>query len=260
MVRLTTRIGTSAENLKIPDERLSLVSTGSIIERLTQLTSNRDILSGLRTIKQSLVLFDSGLQIHTGATEGNVSDPVREEAITANILDVLQTVQPGSVLGLYGAVHVQKGTRTFRDPKGDTFQFTPLSERLEKAGVRVYRTICYPLAGAGMWRQQSFNLPAGPEASEFGLSSGETMQDVLRSVPDSEFFYFDLAKGGPLRIQIQAPLKGTGPKAFENFKQQIRIQPMFLGAVTDNLNEQFDSFIFLREATPMKDQCPAINK
>jgi hypothetical protein len=260
LVSLINRIGTSAENIKIPDERLNLASMESIIERLTQLTSNRDILSGLRTVKQSLILFGSGLRIHTGATEGNPLDPVREEAITSNLLDVLHAVQPGSVLGLYGAAHVQ-AIRSSTDFRRGAPQFTPLSERLERAGVRVYRTICYPLAGLGIWRQQSFKIPTGQAASDFRLSSGETMQDVLRSAPDPEYFYFDLAKGVPLRIQTQAPLKGT-MSVYDNAIEQLRIliQSRFLGAMTENLSEQFDSFIFLREATPMKDQCPSMNK
>jgi hypothetical protein len=265
LVRLINKIGTSAENIKIPDERLSLAGTGSIIERLAQLTSDRDILSGLRTVKQSLILYDSGLRIHTGATEGNPLDPVREEAITANLLDVLYAVQPGSLLGLYGAAHVPKGTRTFQDPKKGTLHFTPLSGRLERFGVSVYRTICYPLAGAGIWRQQSFKLPVGPAASDFRLSSGETMQDVLGSAPDSEFFYMDLAKDVPPGIRIQAPLRGDSPisyeKAMEAIAQfRIRTQSMTPGTIAENPSEQFDSIIFLREATPMKDQCPSMNK
>jgi hypothetical protein len=47
LVSLINRIGASAENIEIPEGRFSLASTGSIIERLTQLTSNRKILSGL---------------------------------------------------------------------------------------------------------------------------------------------------------------------------------------------------------------------
>jgi hypothetical protein len=262
LVSLINRIGASAENIKIPEERFSLAGMGSIIERLTQLTSNREILSGLRTVKQSLILFDSGLRIHTGPFEGNPLDPIREEAITANILDVLNAVQPGSVLGLYGAAHVQKVTGSSADFGRSASQFTPLSERLERAGIRVHRTICYPLGGVGLWRQQSFKLPQGQVASDFRLSSGETMEDLLRSAPDFEFFYFDFAEGVPLRIQIQAPPQGTITSALENAIEQIRIriQSKFMGAMTENLSEQFDSFIFLRRATPMIDQCSSINK
>jgi len=84
------------------------------------------------------------------------------------------------------------------------------------------------------------------------------MQDVLGNVADFEFFYFDLAKGVPLRIQIQAPVEVTGTaleKAMEQFRQGIQSAFMI-----ENLSEQHDSFIFLREATPMKDQCPSTNK
>jgi hypothetical protein len=257
LVSLIAKIGTSAGSIKIPEEGLSLASTGLIIERLTQLTSNRDILSGLRTVKQSLILFDSGLRIDTGPTEGNIGDPVREEAITANILDVLHVAQAGSVLGLYGAAHVQK--LIARPSKS---QSIPLSERLEKAGVTVYRTMCYPLAGVGIWRQQSIKLPSGPAASSFSLSTGETMQDVLRSVADPEFFYFDLAKGVPLRIQIQAsPTNSMAENAgIQGLLEKLQLlsQSRFIGNMSGNLSGQFDSLIFLREATPMKDQCPSM--
>ncbi len=90
-----------------------------------------------------------------------------------------------------------------------------------------------------MWRQQSMKLPAGLGASDFELSSGETMQDVLRSVLDFEFFYLDLTKGIPLRVQIRDPFRGIAP---------------------DSPGEQFDSFIFIREAAPMKDQCPPVKE
>ena len=197
-----------------------------LIERLTHLTSNKGILAGLRTVRQSLILFDKGLRIYNDNIEGDTTDPVREEAIAANVLDVIRAVQPNSLLGLYGFAHVQKG--------GGGIQF-PLSDRLEKAGVMVYRTVCYPLTGASIWRQHGFEYPVGPAASDFKLSSGKTIEDVLENVPDSEFLYLNFAKGIQLQVQNWNPNWGAEPIAFPS--------------------EQFDSYIFLREVTPMKDQC-----
>ncbi len=262
MVSLINKIGPSAENIKIPEERLSLANAGSVVQSLTQLTSNSNILSGLRTVKQSLIVLESGLEVDTGPIVGNAWNPAREEAIAANISEVLHATQPGSVLGLYGAAHVQKVTGPSTDFASNLQQFAPMSERLERAGIKVHRTICYPLGGFSMWRQHSAKLPSDRAASDFKLSSGETMQDLLRSAPDSEFFYFDLAKGVPLRIQIQDAPTAASNSAFENPIDHFRIliRPGFMRAMTDNLSEQFDSFIFLREATPMNDQCPSMNK
>jgi hypothetical protein len=231
LISLKNRLGSSASAIQIPEDILSIANTASLIERMSQLTSKQDILAGLRTVRQSLALYETGLRIHTGPFEGNPADPVREETITANLLDVLRAIQPSSVLALYGAAHVQKGTGPFPLPE---FRGGALSDRLEKSGIKVYRTFCYALAGSSLWREHSIKLPAGPAASDFTLSSGGTLDDVLRSAPDSEFFYFDFAKGAQLRIHIPYDPRRPPP---------------------ENASGQFDSYIFLRKATPMKDQC-----
>lgn len=267
LVRLINKIGTPAEDITVPEERLSHARTGPIIEKLSQLTTDRDILSELQTVKQSLILFDSGLRIHTGAFEGNPLAPVREETITANILDVLNSTQSELALGLYGAVHVQKVPRASADLRRDIPQFTPLSERLEVFGIRVYRMICYPLAGNGLWRQRSFELPSAPAAADLRMSGGETVQDVLERAPDSVLFYFDPAIAGPLHIEFQAAgkvntnengIESRYEKLMEDFRMSIK--PTFLGTRTDTLREQFDSYIFLREATPMEDRCTSMEE
>jgi hypothetical protein len=45
-------------------------------------------------------------------------------------------------------------------------------------------------------------------------------------------------------------------RLLENIK--LLSQSRFIGNMSGNLNGQFDSLIFLREATPMKDQCPSM--
>ena len=54
-------------------------------------------------------------------------------------------------------------------------------------------------------------------------------------VPDSEFLYPDFAKGIQLQVLTQSSSRDV--------------------AGIENPSEQFDSYIFLREATPMKDRC-----
>ena len=137
-----------------------------------------------------------------------------------------------------------------------------LSELLERAGVRVYRTICYPLAGTGLWRQKSYEFPSGPEASNFRFDSGETVQDVLRGSPDYSIFYVDLTKGNPLRIQIKSPFAGAMTGNADEQVQSPLMSAMndFIKSTAENLGEQYDSYIFLREATPMQDRCTSMNK
>jgi len=38
------------------------------------------------------------------------------------------------------------------------------------------------------------------------------------------------------------------------------VKTLMQSNMTENPNEQYDSFIFLREATPMKNQCPSMNE
>jgi hypothetical protein len=228
LLRLKNRIGISAENLQISDqEALSVTGTRLLVERLADLTSDRDILAGLRTVRQSLIAYDEGFRSHIGPVQGNPAHPAREEAITANLLDVSRAAQPAPVLGLYGWVHVRRGTRPFPDGAGGTFMLTPMADRLETAGIKVYRAICYPLSGRLLWRRRGFELPAGPGAVDFKLSDGGTIKDILGRAPGSEFILLDFAKGIRLRTE------------------------------DEDLSEHFDSYVFLRTATPMKDQCPS---
>jgi hypothetical protein len=228
--QLKDRIGTSARSLEIPGEEELSAKGIDTANGLAALTTDTAILGGLRTIRQSLIAYKDGFRVHIGPIEGNAAHPAREEAITANLLDVLRTAQPGSVLGLYGSIHVRRGSLNLPDPaKGGTFHHFPMAGRLEKTGVEVYKLCSEPLSGPLFWRLNYFEFPSD-RAEQFRLNGGETLGDILQKAPDFEFIHFDFAKG--IRLSTES----------------------------EDYSEQFDACVFFRKITPMENLCSPPSK
>jgi hypothetical protein len=227
---LMERIGKTAKELQIPEEQdFSSSRVGVLIDRLKGFTSNRKILSELRTVSLSLDAYDNGFRVHTGDVQGNPLDPAREEAITGNILDLLKSIAIKTpVLGLYGDMHVRGGPAMWLNPvTGKSYEHMPLAYRLEKAGIKVYKFACHPLSGSFQWRWGLMEM-LSDEAVQFKLASGDTLSDVFERAQGSPFLFVDFSSG--IRLMKEA-------EEFSGF---------------------FDSCLFVRRANPIDSRCQPI--
>jgi hypothetical protein len=223
--QLKNRIGSPAKKIEIPEEKDLGTRGMNILNDLSVLAEDTAILSGLRTVRQSLIAYRDGVRIHIGKTEGNAAHPAREEAITANLLDVLKAAKPGPVLGLYGSLHVRRGSSILPDlVKGGTFQHIPMTGSLEKRGIKTYKICAEPMSGRFSWRQNEFDFPSD-WAEQYKVNGGKSVGDILQRAPDYKIFQFDFSKG-------------------------VR-----LSKNEENYSEQFDTCVLFRKVTVVENEC-----
>jgi hypothetical protein len=185
---------------------VSVPATGGIkthgletVAALERLTNDREMLGELRTVRHSVRAFQEGLEAGTGGVKGSPYLDDREEAIVSNIMDMLHN-QPGQpVLALYGADHVSKTLLHNGGPKQDT-DFPPVALRLERAGIKVFSVVAIPLNGRSNWRGHEGELMW--TASDGSLSSGEKLDALLASTPQSTFLFID-PKREPVKLPSQ---------------------------------------------------------
>src|SRR5690349_11484142 len=75
----------------------------------------------------------------------------REDAILSNIIDMVRNQHRQAVLALYGNDHVSKTLLKNGGPKQDS-DFLPVALRLDRAGIKVFSVVTFPLAGSSNWR------------------------------------------------------------------------------------------------------------
>jgi hypothetical protein len=156
-----------------------------VVADLMPLAKGASDLSEQRTIKFSIGMLLDGFEVDTGPSKGNPYDENREQAVASNIAEIAARAP---VLVLYGSDHVSRTPRKDAGPHRDQ-PLNPVALRLEAAGLKVYTVITDPLGGAASWRGDKGELMWS--SADGHLSTGETMDAVLRSVPGARYLYVD---------------------------------------------------------------------
>jgi hypothetical protein len=170
-----------------PRHATSLKDQAAAVAALRKLTTDAAALRELRTIEHSIRALRQGFEVGLGQPKGSPYLDDREQAIADNLLDIAH--EPGSrgVLALYGMDHVSK---SMRRPNGEA-ALAPMALRLEKAGVRVYSAILFPLEGKWSWRGRKEDLMWG--ANDGALSTGETFDRLAAAAP-GQLLYVDRSR------------------------------------------------------------------
>jgi hypothetical protein len=121
-----------------------------------------------------------------------------------------------------GFDHVSNSERKDGGPNRDQ-RFVPMALRLEQSGLRTFSVVAFPLSGRSFWRGHSSELLW--KASDGHLSSGETLDKMLVTVPDASFIFVD-----PKRERVRLPSQ-------------------------DVSNYAVDAFVLFPLGTPMKNAC-----
>jgi hypothetical protein len=166
------------------------------VAALQRLTQDQEILGELRTVGHSIRAYQQGLDGGTGDVKGSPYLNDREDAAVSHIIDV-HSRHGLPVLALYGNDHVSKVPLHNGGPNQDT-DFPPMALRLERAGIKVFSLVTFPLAGRSNWRGHERELMW--TASDGALNNGMTLDRVLASDPGREFLYID-----PRREPVKLP-------------------------------------------------------
>jgi hypothetical protein len=167
-----------------PQRATSLKDSAAAVAALRKLTTDAAALRDLGTIEHSVRALKLGLEIGLGEPKGSPYLDDREQAIAENLMDIAR--EPGSrgVLALYGWDHVSK---SMRRPNGEA-ALAPMALRLEKAGVRVYSAMLFPLGGKWSWRGRKEDMMW--DATDGALSTGETFEHLAAAAP-GQLLYVD---------------------------------------------------------------------
>jgi hypothetical protein len=193
------------------------------VAALDRLASAPAIQRELRTVRHSIRTLQLGLDVAAGQFKGSPYLDDREDAIVANITDVLRD-QRRPLLALYGNDHVSKTLLRNGGPRQDS-DFPPAALRLERAGIRVFSLVTLPLDGRSNWRGRESGLLW--TAADGSLSSGETLDRVFARAPGTAILYIDPARE-PVRLPSQ-----------------------------DLTRSGADAFLLFARGTPAEDRCPA---
>ncbi len=178
-----------AQSIPIPDARNIKGRGLRTVEKLRQRMPVGGGWHGeMRTIEYSIQAYREGLEIGVGQSRGSPYLESREEAVAANLKDVLNQPDCRGVLVQYGMDHVSKAERNDGGPGRDQ-PFAPLALRLERSGVKVFSLLTLPLGGTWRWRGKS-----GPllwNASDARLSTGEPLDRVLKEAQYPSMLYVD---------------------------------------------------------------------
>jgi hypothetical protein len=187
LVALTRRI-TNAANVSIPEASEIKERGLETVAQLKQFRLDSRAQAELRTVEQSIRACQQGFEAGIGSAKGSPYLEDREQAIASNLADVLRIPEIRSLLVLYGFDHVSKSKRKDGGPNRDQ-PFSPMALRLEQSGIKVFSLVTFPLAGRSFWRGKQSELPW--TANDGRLASGETLDQVLLTVPQARFLYVD---------------------------------------------------------------------
>jgi hypothetical protein len=174
-----------ADRVTVPAEPDLLRQGPGVVSQLGPLAISAAQRGALRTIGFSIEALRDGFQVDTGPSKGSPYLESREQAVASSIADIAAR---GPLLVLYGADHVSRAPRKDAGPNRDQ-PLNPVALRLEAAGLKVYTIITQPLGGESSWRGSKGELMWS--AADGRLSTGETMDAVLKSVPAARYIYVD---------------------------------------------------------------------
>lgn len=139
----------------------------------------------LRTIELSIRALRDGLEVNTGVPKGSTYLESREEAITANVLDLAER---SPVLVLYGTDHISRTLRKDGGPERNQ-PFKPMALRLKERGISAYSLMTIPLQAEVQWRGRRAVMPW--TAADGRLASGETFEKMLASDVHLNIYFID---------------------------------------------------------------------
>lgn len=212
----------AAAALRVPDAMGIRKHGLKVVDGLEKLPGAAPVSGELRTVRYSIIAYQQGLEVGTGAPKGSPYLDAREEAISRNIQDLLHEQDCPAVLALYGSDHVSKAQRKDGGPGRDR-PFEPMALRLQQSGVKVFSLVTYPLAGHTSWRGRRGELPYA--ASDGSLADGETLDRVLAAAPGATLLYVD-----PRQQRVRLPSQ-------------------------DATAYGVDAFLLLASATAMENRC-----
>jgi hypothetical protein len=195
------------------------------VHKIERLCIDPRTISELRTIEYSIRSYQQGLEFGVGPAKGSPYLEDREQAVTDNIKDLVRLHSDQPILLIYGFDHVSRSQRSDGGPSRDQ-PFEPVAARLEQSGVKIFCLVTFPLEGTSFWRGARTELPWKPVNGH--LTSGETLDHVLKSAPRARFLYADV--------------KDTKGK-------HIRLPSL------DVSNFNVDAFLLFPSTSPMEDEC-----
>jgi len=180
-----------AAKVKVPEVADIKTQGLAAVSQLQQLNADSRMRSELRTVEYSIRALQQGFEVANGQLEGSPFLEDREQAVASNIEERLRTRGVDSILVLYGSDHVSKAMKKDGGPNRDQ-PFAPMALRLQRSGIKLFSVVTFPLAGKSSWRGIDWDFPWSP--SDGHLSSGETFDKLLASVPQAHFIYIDRAR------------------------------------------------------------------
>jgi hypothetical protein len=212
----------NANSVRIPKESAIKQHGLETVAQLKRVAADSGTRSDLRTIEFSILAYQQGLEVDIGPPKGSPYLDSREQAVAANIEELIGVREIPSLLVVYGSDHVSRTPRKDGGPNRDK-PFLPMALRLEQAGIKAFSVITFPLSGRSLWRGQNLDFPW--TAADGHLASGETLDQVLAAVPGTQFLYID-TKSQRARLPSQ-----------------------------DISNMVVDAFVLFRSGGPMKNYC-----
>jgi hypothetical protein len=199
----------AGETVSVPDVAAIRTSGLKTVEELRRLPASGAFLGELRTIEHSIRALQMGFEVDIGQAKGSTYLDDREDAVAANIRDVLAAEDAHGVLGFYGDDHVAKVRRKDGGPDRN-LAFAPMALRLQESGVKVFSVATFPLSGRFSWRGQQGEMMW--TAQDGSMANGETMDKFLAKFQHPALLYVD-----PKQERVILPSQDvtrSGPDAF----------------------------------------------
>ena len=174
--------------VSVPDAVAVKTSGLKTVEELRRLPASGAFLGELRTIEHSIRALQLGFEVGIGQANGSTYLDDREDAVAANIRDLLAGEDAHGVLGFYGNDHVAKVRRKDGGPDRN-LAFVPLALRLQESGIKVFSVATFPLSGRFSWRGQQGEMMW--TARDGTMANGETMDKFLAKVQHPALLYVD---------------------------------------------------------------------
>jgi hypothetical protein len=218
---LQRRLG--ADGIRVPPESGIPKHGIETVAQLRRMNPDSTAQSELRTVELSIRSLQDGLEFDVGQFKGVPYLDSREEAVAANIADLLRLRGVASLLVVYGSDHTSRAERrNFAGPRRDQL-YTPMALRLQRAGIKGFSLLTLPLEGEAFWRGRTVPTYWTPEDAH--LSTGETLDRVVAAAPDARSFFVDLQR------------------------ERIRLPGEDLNRMT------VDAVLLFRSGTPMAERC-----
>jgi hypothetical protein len=181
-----------ANGVRVPSESDISKDGLEAVAQLRRLNPDSTTQSELRTVELSIRSLQQGLEFDVGQAKGVPYLDSREEAVAANIADLLRLRGVPSLMVVYGSDHISRAQRrNYAGPKRDQL-YTPMALRLERAGIKGFSLLTLPLEGQAFWRGRA--VPMFWTPADAHLSTGETLDRVVAAAPDARSFFVDLQR------------------------------------------------------------------